>query len=91
MNSNNIVNSPEVLAALRQRKRTIEKKLQDSRSQMTENASYLTGGKAPKTVSNLQGISRIISGGLVLYQCFRICSGVVSGIHSIFTPRKRRR
>ena len=89
--NNSIVNSPDVLAALQQRKRKIKRKLQNSRTQMTDNVSYLTGGKMPKTTDTVQKISRLLINGLVLYRGFRLCSGVVSGIHSFFTPRKGRK
>ena len=87
----NIANSPDVLAAIQQRKRSIKKKLQASRTQMTDNVSYLTGGNIPKTTDRLQKITRLLINGLVLYRGYRLCSGVVSGIHSFFTPSKRRR
>ena len=51
---NNIVNSPDVLAALQQKKRRIKKKLETSRTQMTDNVSYLTGGKVPQTADRVQ-------------------------------------
>ena len=86
-----IVNSPDVLAAIQQRKRSIKKKLQTSRTQMTDNVSYLTGGSVPKTTDRVQRFSRLLINGLVIYRGFRLCSGVVSGIHSLFTPSKRRR
>lgn len=88
---NSIMNSPDVLAALQQRKRRIKKKLQASRTQMTDNVSYLTGGKMPQTTDRVQKIARLLINGLVIYRGFRLCSGVVSGIHSFFTPSKRRR
>lgn len=88
---NSIVNSPDVIAALQQRKRKIKRKLQDSRTQMTDNVSYLTGGKMPKTTDKVQKIARLLINGLIIYRGFRLCSGVVSGIHSFFTPSKRRR
>lgn len=87
----NIANSPDVLLAIQQRKRSIKKKLQASRTQMTDNVSYLTGGSMPKMTDRVQRISRLLINGLVLYRGFRLCSGVVSGIHSFFTPSKRRR
>ena len=87
----NIVNSPDVLAAIQQRKRSIKRKLQASRTQMTDNVSYLTGGKMPKTTDRVQKIARLLINGLVIYRGVRLCSGVVSGIHSFFTPSKRRR
>ena len=88
---NSIVNSPDVLAAMQQRKRKIKKKLQTSRTQMTDNVSYLTGGKMPKTTDRAQKIARLLVNGLVLYRGFKLCSGVVSGIHSFFAPSKRRK
>lgn len=88
---NSIVNSPDVLAAMQQRKRKIKKKLQTSRVQMTDNVSYLTGGKMPKTTDRAQKIARLLVNGLVLYRGFKLCSGVVSGIHSFFAPSKRRK
>ena len=88
MNSS-IVNSPDVLAALQQRKRRIKRKLQASRTQMTDNVSYLTGGKMPKTTDRVQKIARLLINGLVIYRGFRLCSGVASGIYSFFTPRKK--
>jgi hypothetical protein len=90
MNSN-IVNSPDVLDALQQRKRRIKRKLENSRTQMTDNVSYLTSGKMPLTTDRVQKIARLLINGLVIYRGFRLCSGVVSGIHSFFTPSKKRR
>lgn len=86
-----IVNSPDVLAALRQRKRKIKRQILNSRTQMTGNVSYLTGGPMPKTTDRVQRIARLLINGLVIYRGFRLCSGVVSSIHSFFTPSKRRR
>jgi len=86
-----IVNSPDVLAAIQQRKRSIKKKMQSSRTQMTDNVSYLTGGSIPKTTDRVQRITRLLVNGLVIYRGYRLCSGVFSGIHSFFTPSKRRR
>ncbi|MBO7119455.1 MAG: hypothetical protein J6W03_03960 [Bacteroidaceae bacterium] len=87
----NIVNSPDVLAAIQQRKRKIKRKMQASRTQMTDNVSYLTGGSMPKTTDRVQKITRLLINGLVLYRGFRLCSGVASGIYSFFAPSKRRR
>lgn len=87
----NIVNSPDVLAAIQMRKRSIKKKLKASRSQMTNNVNSLMGGSQPKTTDRVQRITRLLINGLVVYRGFRLCSDVVSGIHSFFTPSKRRR
>ena len=86
-----IVNSPDVLAALRQRKRKIKRQMLNSRTQMTDNVSYLTGGKMPKTADRTKKIARLLINGLVIYRGFRLFSGVASGIYSFCTPRKRRR
>jgi hypothetical protein len=86
-----IVNSPDVLAALRQRKRKIKRQILNSRTQMTDNVSYLTGGKMPKTADRAQKIARLLINGLVIYRGFRLFSGVASGIYSFFTPSKRRK
>ena len=71
MNSN-IVNSPDVLDALQQRKRRIKRKLENSRTQMTDNVSYLTGGKMPATTDRVQKIARLLINGLVIYRGFRL-------------------
>ena len=86
-----IANSPDVLAAIQQRKRAVKKKLQASRSHMMDSVSYLTGGNMSKTADRVQKLTRLLINGLVLYRGFRLCSGVVSGIHSFFTPGKRRK
>ncbi len=86
-----IINSPDVLAALQQRKRKIRRQIQNSRTQMTDNVSYLTGGKMSKTTDRAQRIARLLINSIVIYRGYRLCSGVASGIYSFFTPRKRRR
>lgn len=86
-----IVDSPDVLAALQQRKLAIRRKLDASRQQMTEKASYLTGSSAQKKADRLQGIGRIIINGIVVYRGIRFCSEIFTGIHSLFSSRKRRR
>ena len=88
---NSIVNSPDALAALRQRKRKVQRKLQASRTQMTDNVSYLTGGNMPKTADRVQKLTRRLINGLVLSRGSRPRSGAFSRIHSFFTPSKRRR
>ena len=87
---NSILDSNNVLAAIQQRKRTIRKRLEGSRTQIMDTAQGLTGS-VPRASGRAQNISRLIINGLVLYRGFRLCSGVVTGIHSLFTSRKRRR
>ena len=89
--NNSILNSPDALEALRQRKRTIKKKLKASHEQMEETANYLTGGSYTKAATKAQGIARFIVNGLVIYRGFRLCSGIATSLHSLFSPRSRRR
>ncbi len=90
MNSS-ILNSPDVLSALRQRKLVIRKKLKASQQQMTATANYLTGGPIPKASSRVHGISRLIINGLAIYKGYRLCSNIATSLHSLFSPRSRRR
>jgi hypothetical protein len=86
-----IANSPDVLAAIQQRKRIIKRKLKTSRSQMTGDFSFLTGRSVPATTSRMQKMARLLINGIAIYRGFRLCMDVASGIHSLFTPRKRRK
>lgn len=86
-----IVNSPDVLLAMQQRKRYIKMKMEASRTQMKETANYLTGKSAVKTSSKAESITRLIINAVVFYKGFRFCSNVFTGINSLFSFRKRRR
>jgi len=86
-----ILDSPDVLVALRQRKRVIKRRLDASRLQMTERASFLTGGSVQKKADRLHGIGRIVVNAFAVYRGIRLCTDIISGIRSVFTPRKRRR
>ena len=88
---NSILSSPDALAAIRQRKQAIKKKLDSSKHQMTGVVSSLTGSPMPKTTSRAQAISRLIINGLVLYRGYRLCSDIFAGIHSFISPKRRRR
>lgn len=88
---NSIANSPDALAAIRRRKLALKQKMKASRTQMTDSVSFLAGGPAPKAMGNLHNIGRLVSMGIVAYQGFRFCSGLIDHIHSLFTPRRRRR
>ena len=87
----NILNSPDVLAAIGQRKHAIKKKLKASRMQMMEGVSSLTGGPVPKATNRLQGISRFVVNAFFVYRGVRLCTDILSSFCSIFSPRKRRR
>ena len=87
---NSILAARDTIAAIRQRKMAIRKKLDSSKQQMTGFASSLTAGPLPETTNRMQTISRLIMGGLFIYRGYRFCSDIVGGIHSIFSPKKRR-
>jgi hypothetical protein len=89
--NNSILNSPDVLAALQQRKHALSKKLKASRTKMMEGVSSFTGGPIPKTTSRLQGLSRLAVNAFFVYRGFRFCTDILYSIRSIFSPRKRRR
>ena len=85
-----ILNSPDILAALQQRKRATERKLKASRTRISETAN-LFWSPLPKTTSRAQHISRFVSNGLIIYNGIRICTNILSAVQSIFGRRKRRR
>lgn len=88
---NGIANSPNVLAAIRERKQAVKGQLQTSRTTMLENVRSMTGTASPQASSRLQSVSRLITKGILIYQGFRFCSNIFSSINSIFSLRKRRR
>lgn len=88
---NTLADSPDVLAALRDRKALVKSKMQASRTQMMEKVNGLKGGATSGTAGKLHSISRLVTNGLFIYQGIRLASSIVSGIQTIFFPRKRRR
>ena len=89
-----LVNSPDVLLALRQRKRYVRMKLQASRTRMKEGVSLLPGmsparGKA-RTLDRVQVFARIAMNGILAYRGYRLCMNVVRTIRSLFSTRRRR-
>lgn len=85
-----ILNSPDILAALQQRKRATGRKLKASRTRISERAN-LFWAPLPQTASRAQHISRFVSNGLIIYNGIRICSNILSAVQSIFGRRRRRR
>ena len=85
-----ILNSPDILAALRQRKKVTGRKLKASRTRIVEGARQLWT-PLPKATSKAEGISRLIANGLVIYNGLRIFTKVYSAVRTIFGHRKLRR
>lgn len=88
---NGIANSPNVLAAIRERKLAVKEQLQMSRKTMLENVRSMTGTASPQASNRMQSVGRLITKGILIYQGFRFCSNIFSSINSIFSLRKRRR
>jgi hypothetical protein len=85
-----IVNSPDILAALRERKHTVKRRMEFSRTQMQETANNLTGKSMSKTTSRALTISRLVINGIAIYKGFRFCTNVATSVRSLFALFKRR-
>ena len=85
-----ILNSPDILVALQQRKKATGRKLKASRQRIIETASQFWS-PLPKTTSRAQSISRIVSNGVFIYNGIRIFANVLSTMRMLFDHRKRRR
>ena len=85
-----ILNSPDILAALRQRKRATEQKMRASRLHIMEGANQLWS-PMPKATSRTQNISRLVSNGFIIYNGIRIFVRFFSAARSLFGSRRRRR
>lgn len=85
-----ILNSPDILAALQQRKKLTEQKLQASRVHIMESANQFWS-PLPKTTSRAQYISHLVSNGVIIYNGFRIFTSILSAFRSLFGSRKKRR
>lgn len=85
-----ILDSPDVLQALQQRKQATGRKLEASRRRIMDTASQFYA-PLPKATSRAQHISRFVSNGITIYKGFRIFTTVVTAFRSLFTRRKRRR
>ena len=85
-----ILNSPDILAALQQRKRATGRKLKASGQRIKDTAN-LFWSPMPKTASRAQHISRFVSNGVLIYNGIRIFASVYSTMRTLFGHRKRRR
>ena len=70
---NGIANSPNVLAAIRERKLAVKEQLQTSRTTMLENVRSMTGTASPQASNRMQSVGRLITKGILIYQGFRFC------------------
>lgn len=84
-----ILDSPDILLALQQRKRRVGRRLKASRQRITERASQFYA-PLPKATSRAQTVSRFVSNGVVIYKGFRIFTNVVTTLRSLFGRTRRR-
>lgn len=85
-----ILNSPDILAAVKQRKKVTSRKLKASQKRIVDTANQFWA-PVPKATSRAQHVSRFVSNGLLIYNGIRIFANVFSTMRSIFGRRKRRR
>ena len=85
-----ILNSPDILIALQQRKRATERKMEASRQRIMDSATQFYA-PLPKATSRAQHISRFVSNGFAIYKGLRVFTSVVSTFRSLFGHRKHRR
>ena len=85
-----ILDSPDVLAALQQRKKATGRKLKASRQRMQVTANQFYS-PVPKATTRARSISRLVSDGFFIYKSLRLFASVVTTMGSLFGSRKRRR
>lgn len=86
-----IVNSPDILAAMRQRKQFVRRRMEASREQMQETANSLAGGNVSKTTNRALTVGRLVMNGIAIYKGIRFCTGVASSIRTFLSLFRRRR
>ena len=85
-----ILDSPDILAALQQRKKATSRKLKASRTSIMGKANQFWS-PLPKATSRAQHISRFVSNGFLIYNGIRIFANVYSTMRMLFGRGKRRR
>lgn len=87
----NIANSPDALAAIRQRKLAVKQKMESSRQQMSDTASGLMGSPAAKSTDRVHGITRLVRNGVTIYNGYRILATVFGALGFFFGRRRRKK
>jgi len=87
---NSILNSPDILVALQQRKLATEQKLKTSRTRIQEMGKQLWS-PMPKATSRAERVSQLVSNGVMIYNGVRIFASIISSVRSLFGPKRRRR
>ena len=84
-----IADSPDILAAIRQRKEATKLKLDASRTQIMATANQFWS-PPPQAAGRTQSVSRLISNGVFIYNTIRVIARIYSGVHSLFGRDRRR-
>ena len=87
---NNFLTSSDVLLALQQEKNATRKELRASLQRIQDTTNRLTA-PLPKAANRAQNITRFVSNGFALYKGYRVCTGILSAVASLFGRRRRRR
>ncbi|MCH5168363.1 MAG: hypothetical protein J1F27_01890 [Prevotellaceae bacterium] len=83
-----ILQSPDILAALRQKKKNTARRLKESRLRVQEAAGDFTSSR--KSASGTHGVTRLISNGIAAYEGIRLFMSVYSAVRVFFGFRRRR-
>lgn len=84
-----IMQSPDILAALQQRKKVTARRLQASQQRVLDASATFTSSR--KTADGKPSISRLVSNGIAAYEGIRIFLNVFSAVRTLFGHRRRRR
>ena len=83
-----IINSPDILASLRQEKDAIRKKLRKSSNRMS-GTTHQIFAPVPRAKTKAQGVSQFISNGIAIWEGVRIGMGLISAVRNFFGGKRR--
>lgn len=83
-------NRQDVLLALKAEKEKVRKQLRLSRNRMS-GTMHEVFGPVPATTNKVQGISRLVSNGMAIYEGLRIGASFIRATRSLFGGKRRRR
>lgn len=90
MNSQAFDNQADILLALRGEKEKLRKELRSSKKRMSDNMHELFA-PVPATTNKVQGISRMVSNGIAIYEGLRIGLSFIRATRGLFGVRRRKR
>lgn len=84
-----ILNAPDILAAVQERKMQKKQALNASRQRLQKAMQNLTA-PLPKTTGKASNVSRMVSTGFMIYNGTRIGLKIFTALRSLFGRRRRR-